>query len=199
MRRPYSVLHPVGFTVPRVLPRARCALAAPFRPYRPEGRRYAFCGTFPDPEGPPGVTRHRRSVEPGLSSPHRSEPRSPGPLASGDIGVLEAFGESLVYVRSWKNAGRVYSESAAASGQSLSKIYPDDPEGLPLCRHIATQKRTVSLALLQTGQAIRVYCDDGSFSPADAPPEKLVRQRASVWSHRSSKSIVPWRTSLKRA
>ena len=31
-RRPYSVLLPVGFTVPRPLPAARCALAAPFHP-----------------------------------------------------------------------------------------------------------------------------------------------------------------------
>lgn len=49
MCRPYSVLHPVGFAVPRPLPAARCALAAPFRPYLSEDRRYAFCGTFPDP------------------------------------------------------------------------------------------------------------------------------------------------------
>ena len=45
--RPYSVLHPVGFSVPETLPPPRCALAAPFRPYPPKGRRYAFCGTFP--------------------------------------------------------------------------------------------------------------------------------------------------------
>ena len=45
MCRPYSVLHPVGFTVPRPLPATRCALTAPFRPYPPKGRRYAFCGT----------------------------------------------------------------------------------------------------------------------------------------------------------
>src|SRR5215813_5836600 len=30
--RPYSVLLPVGFTLPPLLPVARCALAAPFRP-----------------------------------------------------------------------------------------------------------------------------------------------------------------------
>jgi|GEM_PF-5338877 len=30
--RPYSVLLPVGFTLPPLLPRARCALAAPFHP-----------------------------------------------------------------------------------------------------------------------------------------------------------------------
>ena len=74
MCRPYSVLHPVGFTVPPLLPATRCALAAPFRPYPSEAGRCPFCGTIPEPlspEGyssPPGVTRHRCSVEPGLSS-----------------------------------------------------------------------------------------------------------------------------------
>jgi len=48
MRRPYSVLHPVGFTVPTLLPGPRCALAAPFRPYPAEARRNTFCGTIPD-------------------------------------------------------------------------------------------------------------------------------------------------------
>ena len=33
-RRPYSVLLPVGFAVPPALPQARCALTAPFHPYR---------------------------------------------------------------------------------------------------------------------------------------------------------------------
>jgi hypothetical protein len=32
--RPYSVLLPVGFTMPPALPPARCALTAPFHPYR---------------------------------------------------------------------------------------------------------------------------------------------------------------------
>jgi hypothetical protein len=36
---------------------------------------------FAEARGPPGVTRHRRSVEPGLSSPRLREPRPPGPLA----------------------------------------------------------------------------------------------------------------------
>ena len=47
MRRPYSVLLPVGFAVPPLLPAARCALTAPFRPGRAETRWYIFCGTFP--------------------------------------------------------------------------------------------------------------------------------------------------------
>ncbi len=50
--RPYSVLLPVGFTLPPPLPGARCALAAPFhpcpRPWFPMGSgRFVFCGTFP--------------------------------------------------------------------------------------------------------------------------------------------------------
>jgi len=45
--RPYSVLLPVGFAVPRLLPAARCALTAPFHPYPRKRGRFAFCGTFP--------------------------------------------------------------------------------------------------------------------------------------------------------
>ena len=47
---PYSVLLPVGFTVPLLLPVARWALTPPFHPYRAReqpSRRFAFCGTFP--------------------------------------------------------------------------------------------------------------------------------------------------------
>ena len=51
--RPYSVLLPVGFTLPPLLPGARCALAAPFRPCprgisRPLRGRFVFCGTIPE-------------------------------------------------------------------------------------------------------------------------------------------------------
>ena len=39
----------VGFTVPLPLLVARCALTAPFHPYRDRSRwRFAFCGTFPE-------------------------------------------------------------------------------------------------------------------------------------------------------
>ncbi len=41
---PYLVLLRVGFALPAVLLRRRCALTAPFHPY-PCGR-YVFCGTF---------------------------------------------------------------------------------------------------------------------------------------------------------
>jgi len=60
-------LHPVGFTVPAPLPRPRCALAAPFRPYRAETRRYPFCGTVPDTPSPE-LMAHRRAL-PGTAVP----------------------------------------------------------------------------------------------------------------------------------
>ncbi len=70
-RHPYSVLLPVGFTVPPLLPETRWALTPPFHPYpirRPGGLlSVALSLRLP----PPDVIRHRVSVEPGLSSPHR--------------------------------------------------------------------------------------------------------------------------------
>jgi len=67
MRSPYSVLLPVGFTVPRLLPAARCAFTAPFHPYlRDEGGLLSVALSLGSP--PPDVIRHRASVEPGLSS-----------------------------------------------------------------------------------------------------------------------------------
>src|SRR5271166_1144437 len=68
--RPYSVLLPVGFTVPPLLPEARCALAAPFHPC--PRRRACVGGLFSVAlslgSPPPAVSRHRIPVEPGLSS-----------------------------------------------------------------------------------------------------------------------------------
>ena len=54
-RRPYSVLLPVGFAVPSLLPRTRCALTAPFHPYpaSPFGRRRAVCFLWHCPWGCP--------------------------------------------------------------------------------------------------------------------------------------------------
>ncbi len=76
-RRPYSVLLPVGFTVPPVLPPARWALTPPFHPYpvipdaftsdKRRGGLLSVALSLGSP--PPGVTRHRVSMEPGLSSP----------------------------------------------------------------------------------------------------------------------------------
>ena len=71
---PYSTLLPAGLAMPPLLPKGRCALTAPFHPYRdrPEGhaRRSVLCGAIPESGEPlpPGVTRRRGPVEPGLSS-----------------------------------------------------------------------------------------------------------------------------------
>ena len=69
--RPYLVLLPAGFTVPSPLPGTRCALTAPFHPYRPTLRRTGGLLSVALSLGspPPGVTRRRVPVEPGLSSP----------------------------------------------------------------------------------------------------------------------------------
>ncbi len=82
-RRPYSVLLPVGFAVPLALPQTRCALTAPFHPYRGApsylprftgegkggGRGGLFSVALSLGSPPPDVIRHRMSMEPGLSSP----------------------------------------------------------------------------------------------------------------------------------
>ncbi len=66
---PYLVLLQAGFTLPPVLPPARCALTAPFHPYRYLSvlRRYIFCGTFRR-LSPPRRYLAPCPVEPGLSS-----------------------------------------------------------------------------------------------------------------------------------
>src|SRR5437764_6199645 len=68
--RPYSVLLPVGFAVPPPLPEARCALTAPFHPCLDglprAGGLFSVALSLGSP--PAAVSRHRQSLEPGLSS-----------------------------------------------------------------------------------------------------------------------------------
>jgi len=83
----YLVLLPVRFAQPLALPSARCALTAPFHPYRPEPLLAAAGGIVSVALSlgllPPGVTRHRPSVEPGLSSlaARKQQERPSGHLA----------------------------------------------------------------------------------------------------------------------
>ena len=72
---PYLVLLQAGFTLPPMLPSARCALTAPFHPCRHQLvlGRYVFCGTFRR-LAPPRRYLAPCPVEPGLSSlPSRAQ------------------------------------------------------------------------------------------------------------------------------
>jgi hypothetical protein len=77
-RRPYSVLLPVGFAVPPPSPEARCALTAPFHPcpcgLPRAGGLFSVALSLGLP--PAAVSRHRQSLEPGLSSTARLWPQS---------------------------------------------------------------------------------------------------------------------------
>ena len=101
---PYSVLLPVGFTVPVPLPVPRCALTAPFHPCRrpkPVGGLLSVALSLGSP--PPGVTRHRVSVEPGLSSPRgfpRCERQPSDRLAAN---MCRRIGGGSSYLRTGRN------------------------------------------------------------------------------------------------
>lgn len=80
-RHPYSVLLPVGFTLPRPLPSARWALTPPFHPCR-ENRGGLLSVALSLGSPPPAISRHRVSMEPGLSSPAAFRLRGCGRPAS---------------------------------------------------------------------------------------------------------------------
>jgi hypothetical protein len=75
---PYLVLLPVGFTLPPLLPKARCALTAPFHPYLLLGGLLSVALSLRSPS--PDVIRHRVFGEPGLSSAHAQYPSNHLPL-----------------------------------------------------------------------------------------------------------------------
>ena len=106
-RHPYSVLLPVGFAMPLLLPVARWALTPPFHPspasksaplslhVRCRGPIYRRGGLLSVALSlglpPPAVSRRRVSLEPGLSSPAAFRPllvRPPGQLA----GLIKRLG-----------------------------------------------------------------------------------------------------------
>src|SRR6185312_4662706 len=96
--RPYSVLLPVGFTVPLLLPVARWALTPPFHPCpesrppaEPAGRGGLLSVALSLGSPPPAINRHRVSMEPGLSSPaafRRLQVRPPGQLTGAYKGIF---------------------------------------------------------------------------------------------------------------
>lgn len=93
-RHPYSVLLPVGFTMPDPLPGPRWALTPPFHPYpyRPKPtRRFAFCGTFP------GVTPAGRYPAPCF--------RGARTFLSGNLAVLPERPSSQLTLSRWQHRG----------------------------------------------------------------------------------------------
>ena len=88
--RPYSVLLPVGFALPLLSPVARWALTPPFHPCPGKCRGGLLSVALSLGSPPPAVSRHRVSMEPGLSSPaafRRLRVRPPGRLASAYKGI----------------------------------------------------------------------------------------------------------------
>ena len=90
--KPYSPIWSCsrrGLPCRELLPVARCALTAPFHPYRLGSRRYIFCGTFH------GLTPPRRYLapcpkEPGLSSARpRHSQRLSGQLLLSRVQILQ--------------------------------------------------------------------------------------------------------------
>ncbi len=105
-------LHPVGFTLPRASQPARCALTAPFHPYSSQpydggsmplltsarGAVYFLwhCPYRQAANRPAtvGVTHHRSSVVPGLSSPCRNRERPSTHLATNKYTRFQAQEQS---------------------------------------------------------------------------------------------------------
>ena len=157
---PYLVLLQVGFTMPALLPRTRCALTAPFHPYRllqlapQQLRRFALCCTFRR-LAPPRRYLAPDPPEPGLSStldgdaslaatarpaPHAHD-SSPGPA-----------------VRRSSRAGRAATRTShshkpptQASHTSHPPVTaPSKPASLPRPHCTAREARTASRTLVRS-------------------------------------------------
>ena len=90
---PLFGLAPGGVCRAAAVAGARWALTAPFRPVagpKPAADLLSVALSLGSP--PPAVNRHRRSMEPGLSSPRLREPRPPDPLARAYIARFRARG-----------------------------------------------------------------------------------------------------------
>ncbi len=95
-RHPYSVLLPVGFAVPSMLPCPRWALTPPFHPCLRKRRRSALCGTFPGvaPAGryPAPCFRGARTFLPPRPFGACGE-RLPGQLALRSLAKAQSHGQ----------------------------------------------------------------------------------------------------------
>ena len=127
--RPYLVLLPEGFAMPHPLPGARCALTAPFHPCPPALRPRAsglLSVALSLGSPPPGVTRLRASVEPGLSSATRPgrRRRPSGRLARPDYACDRAR-SSHSQLRPAVSAQTSWSIASGAGIDHLRRLAPD--------------------------------------------------------------------------
>jgi len=83
---PYLALLQVGFAVPSLLPRPRCAITAPFHPYRPvTGLGGLLSVALSVGSRPPGVTWHPVCRSPDFPPPRTQHARSSDCLADSRL------------------------------------------------------------------------------------------------------------------
>lgn len=128
--RPYSVLLPVGFTVPSTVTGDAVRSYRTLSISRGRGLRDLLSVALSLGSPPPDVIRHRRFVEPGLSSPGSHPPRSPDPLASGP---LTAIFLSVIPARLGQQQ-RQQQRAALAVDDAVDQLGPEAPLKCPHCR-----------------------------------------------------------------
>jgi hypothetical protein len=127
---PYLVLLQVGFTMPALLPRTRCALTAPFHPCRllqlapQQLRRFALCCTFRR-LAPPRRYLAPDPPEPGLSSTPDVAVRSSDHLAGSPPPTIRGCARKSIFrVQGvWRRqsfAGFQSSRAGSSSAESSS-------------------------------------------------------------------------------
>ena len=124
---PYLVLLQVGFTMPALLPRTRCALTAPFHPYRllqlapQQLRRFALCCTFRR-LAPPRRYLAPDPPEPGLSSTLDVAAKSSDHLAGSPRPTIRWCARKSIF-RVARFPGGPHSSSAGpSSAEALPRV-----------------------------------------------------------------------------
>ena len=134
---PYLVLLRAGFGLPLVLPRARCALTAPFHPYPPSrlaalrrGGMFSVPLSFESPR--PGVTRHtalRSSDFPPFDSALRASLRASPSKERGPEGRVERRPSGLLRLSN-SNVART-GGTGGTGGMGRESAFLPAPPALP--------------------------------------------------------------------
>jgi len=115
-RHSYSVLLPVGFAVPFPLPETRCALTAPFHPYRGQNttqpRRSVLCGTVPE------ARSRLRGRDPRRTLSGTVRPWSPDFPPRPPFGIGAGRPSGRLTRKTWRGGGAASSHRRAAGQES---------------------------------------------------------------------------------